>query len=197
MNRFILPLLAMAFASPVSAQTSEPNPGWAGGYLGLQVGYAADSVFEFQSLPGFETDLTGVIGGGQIGFRRQTDEFVYGGELEFAIGEQDLAGGTGGSVNVRTSTIRLGGQAGYSFGRIMPYGSVGVARMTLHDTVGFGDTFSYGAYGGIGVEYQVGAATSVALEAVRENFQNFTGDNDAGVAQTNLCLLYTSPSPRD
>ncbi|OAN79028.1 hypothetical protein A8B78_01340 [Jannaschia sp. EhC01] len=185
MNRFFLPLIAMAFASPVAAQTTE-TADWAGAYYGLQIGFPLDSAFTRDAFPGVELTLEGMSGGAQIGFRRQSDAFVYGGEIEFLTGEQTLVQTGFPDVDVRTTTTRLGGQAGYAFGRFLPYGTAGVARMTFQNTVGFGDTASFGTFAGLGFEYRLGEVTSLGFEAVRESFSAFDEGNDANVTETNL-----------
>lgn len=190
MNRFVLPLLAMAFASPVSAQSSAFGSGtvsdWAGGHYGIQVGFPSSSTITFGDLPDFGDQLEGMSGGGQIGYRRQNDAFVYGAEIEFLVGEQALTAPGASDVDVRTTRTRLGGQAGYAFGRVLPYGTAGIARMTFQNTEGFGDTSSFGTFGGLGVEVQTGEHTSIAIEAVRESFLNFNEGATINVTQTTI-----------
>ncbi len=190
MNRFILPLIAMAFTSPVHAQSSVTGGGsdWAGGYLGFQFGFPVDSSFTRDAFPGVEAELEGTIGGAQVGFWRQNDAFVYGAEIEFLVGEQAIVQSGAADVDVRVTTTRLGGQAGYDLGRFMPYGTLGIARMTFQDTIGFGDTSSFGTFAGLGVAYQLGQSTSIGLEAVRQSFSNFNEGSDANVEQTNLSV---------
>lgn len=190
MNRLFLSLVAMAFTSPVAAQSIDPGPGWAGGYLGAQFGFPLDSSFTRESFPGAEASLEGLIGGGHIGYRRQTSSFVYGGELEFLLAEQAIVQAGFADTDVRVTTTRLGATAGYDLGRFLPYGTLGVGRMTFQNTEGFGDTSSFGAFAGLGFEYQLGAATSIGLEAIHENYQNFNEGSDAVVSQTNLSVQF-------
>lgn len=190
MNRLFLSLVAMALTSPVAAQSIDPGPGWAGGYLGVQLGFPLDASFTLRSAPGAEAALEGTVGGGHIGIRRQTSSFVYGGEIEFLVAEQAIAQAGFADTDVRVTTTRLGAQAGYDLGRFLPYGTVGVGRMTFQDTEGFGDTSSLGAFVGLGLEYQLGAATTVGLEAIHENYQNFNEGSDAEVSQTNLSVQF-------
>lgn len=189
MNRILLPLIAMALSSPATAQgIGQVQSDWAGAYYGLQLGFPVESSFALASVPGATAELEGIEGGGQIGFRRQTNSFVYGGEIEFLVGEQSIVQAGFADVDVRTTTTRLGGQAGYAFGRFLPYGTVGVARMTFQDTIGFGDTASFGTFAGLGAEYRLSQTTSIGLEAMRENFSNFNEGSDAEVTQTNLSV---------
>ncbi|WP_254656326.1 outer membrane protein [Jannaschia sp. CCS1] len=182
----------MAFASPVAAQSSLPSSegGWAGGHLGIQLGMPISSSLTFDSAPGIESELDGMSGGVQIGFRRQTNAFVYGGEAAFLVSEPVIEQMGAPDVDVRVTTTRLGAQAGYDLGRFLPYGTLGVARMTFQDTVGFGDTSSFGTFAGLGVEYQLGESTSVGLQAVRENFENFNEGADINVTQTNVSVQF-------
>jgi opacity protein-like surface antigen len=193
MNRILMALLAMPFASPVAAQSSNTGAGadWAGGYVGFQIGSPADSSLTFDSAPGAELALEGIVGGAQIGFWRQAGDIVYGGELTFLVSEPAITQPGVPDVDVRTTSTRLGAQAGYALGRFLPYGTLGVARMTFQDTVGFDDTSSFGTFAGLGVAYRLGQSTSIGLEAVRENFSQFSGGNDANVTNTNLSVQFT------
>jgi opacity protein-like surface antigen len=188
MNRFIAPLMAslFAFTSPAIAQSSlQPSGDWAANYLGIQLGTRLDSAFTRDSFPGAEAELDGIIGGGHFGFRRQSNAFVYGAEIEFLVSEPDLEG-----IDTRSTTSRIGGTLGYDVGRVLPYGTLGVGRMTFQDTVGFGDTSSFGTYGGLGVLYDLGASTDIGVEAVRESYQNFNNGADNQVTQTTLSVQF-------
>ena len=185
MNRFVLSLVAMAFASPVSAQSSDGA--WAGRYLGLQLGFNAASSFTIDSVPSYDSELDGLIGGAQLGFRRQTDAFVYGAEIELLLSEPTLDGAT---ENSRVTTTRFGGTAGYDLGRFLPYGTAGIGRMTFQDTIGFGDTASFGTYGGLGVLFDLSPTTDIGLEAVRESYQNFNRGADNAVTQTSVSAQF-------
>jgi opacity protein-like surface antigen len=183
MNRFVLPLVAMALSTPAFAQSTADT--WAGNYLGVQLGDRLDSSFTIESAPGFDEDLDGIQGGGHFGFRRQRDEIVYGAEIEFLVSEPELDG-----TDTRVTTSRIGGTLGYDLGRFLPYGTAGIGRMTFQDTIGFGDTSSFGTFGGIGVLYSLGQSTDIGLEAVRESYQNFNEGADNSVTQTTLSAQF-------
>lgn len=191
MNRIRLAILAMAFASPVSAQSFLGAPtDWSGGHLGVQLGFPIDSSVTFDGVPGLDEELEGIVGGGHVGFRRQISGFVYGAELAFRVGEQSLTASGAPDVDVRVTSTRLGGQAGYAVGQFLPYGTLGIGRMTFQDTVGFGDTSSFGTFAGLGVEYRLGQSTSIGVEAIRENFEDFSEGSGVNVSQTNLSVRF-------
>lgn len=194
MNRTLLPCAAMAISciaiTPAAAQSSVAASDWAGTYYGLQLGFPLESSLTFDSSPGAELEIEGMTGGGQIGFRRQSNAFVYGAEIEFLVGEQTIVQAGFPDIDVRTTTTRLGGQVGYAVSRFLPYGTAGVARMSFQNTVGFGDTASFGTFAGLGVDYQLGQSTTIGLEVVRENFTNFNEGNDANVTETSLSAQF-------
>ncbi|WP_224816777.1 outer membrane protein [Hasllibacter sp. MH4015] len=188
MNRLIVPLIAMAFSTPVYAQSSLSGDGspWSGSYFGFQYGIPTDSTITSDVAPASRAEMNGNLGGAQIGFRRQNGSLVYGAEIAFLVGEQVIEETGQPDVDVRVTTTRFGGQAGYAFGRVLPYGTAGIGRMTFQDTTGFGDTASFGTYAGFGLQYQLAEDTSVGLEAVRHNYSDFDRGNSVNVTQTNM-----------
>ncbi len=189
MNRFILSLVVAAFAFPVSAQSSLEDPSnWGGAYLGFQIGFPLESTVEFESAPGLIFDLEGINGGVQLGYLRQSASLVYGGEIEFLVAEPEITFMGAAPVQTRVTTTRVGGVVGYDLGRFLPYGTLGLGRMTFQDTEGFGDTSSFGTFGGLGFEFQAGEHVGIGLEATRQSYENFNEGNDASVNQTSVAV---------
>jgi len=121
--------------APAPQVVSTPVHDWSGLYLGANAGYMwGDSDFGFRppsatGAPGFGFSTDGFVGGGQVGYNWQFDQFVLGAEAD--IGWANLDGSRsipGGTVSVETdwlSTVR--GRAGVAFDRVLIYGTGGVA----------------------------------------------------------------------
>ena len=102
--------------------TKAPPPvevfNWTGFYIGANIGYSAGSG-EVVGLSG-TSDLTGVIGGGQVGYNMQRGPWVFGVELDVQGSSQDATwNGTigGGAVSQQTSLpwfMTLRGRVGYA-----------------------------------------------------------------------------------
>ena len=126
------------------------------------------------------SDLSGVIGGGQIGFNYQSGAWVFGLEALLAGSgiKGDVAstfGAADDQFTVRIDTLLLGtGRLGYAWDRLLAYGKAGVAaariRASVSDVVGpnigsgsdavwqFRPTF------GLGLEYAITPNVSLGVE---------------------------------
>jgi outer membrane immunogenic protein len=158
---------AMSFAAdlPAPAMTYKAMPpaapafSWTGFYLGGNVGYgwATDdpgTISFYQpvgvfagSIPGINSRLNGVIGGGQIGYNQQINNFVVGLEGDFS--GTGMKGSVTDNVNTYTASTQINwlatvrGRAGVAFDRTLVYATGGLAiasvKTTLNDTYpGFG-----------------------------------------------------------
>lgn len=120
-----IPYKAPRFAPGIIA----PEPTWSGFYVGANVGYGWANV----GVDGVSNDLTGIVGGGQIGYNWQFNQFVLGAEADFQIsGESrsDSASIAGVTFTVDQKIQWFGtarGRLGYAFGAWMLYGTAGVA----------------------------------------------------------------------
>ncbi|MEJ6393432.1 outer membrane beta-barrel protein [Gymnodinialimonas sp. 2305UL16-5] len=184
MNRYLLPFIAMAFSSPAIAQVTGPaHSDWEGFYIGAQLDFLPSTEITFDNLPGLTGELEGVHLGGFIGYRRQFNALVVGGELDLSGGDVDNTitfGGLSSDGESQTALNRLGVEAGYDAGRFLPYGTVGLASLTFQNTIN-GDNRSFGTFAGIGLDYQTGQYTSVGVELLRHSFSNFSESDDLNV----------------
>lgn len=198
-------VIALAAAGAAVAQDA-PARDWSGPYLGLHAGYGFDdgrtaslsgtstatgNAIGSGARPGqFNTNRSGFVGGGQVGWNLQRGNFIFGPEGDFSymrsrgtanIGTLAGAGGAPQSSVVRTrldwlASARL--RAGYALGRGMIYGTGGYAvgkvkgQATFYapnGTLNYGGGNSYTAQGwtaGGGVEFRPwteGAMSKVSL----------------------------------
>ncbi|MGX5829951.1 outer membrane protein [Mesorhizobium sp. 43Arga] len=158
-------VLAADLVEPVAAMPYS----WTGFYVGAQVGGAwNDSRWSPASPPGafdpFNTNGSGVVYGGQIGYNYQINQFVIGIEGDFAgssVKGDDQCPATPGSV-CQTKQDYLGsvrGRLGYAIDRVLIYGDAGVAfsKYKFAETQlllqSFGGGSRVGWTAGLGVEY--------------------------------------------
>ncbi len=110
------------------------GPAWTGFYIGAHGGYVWGSA-DFPGTPAYPTgaprpQLEGGFGGGQVGYNVQLDRFVVGAVADISFANLDKTVLDG---NYLTETTKIGqfgtlrAVAGYSFGRWLPYGTVGLA----------------------------------------------------------------------
>lgn len=194
MNRFVLPLIAMALSSPAAAQ-GDALSDWSGVYFGAQGELFPSSEVSFSNAPSVVAELEGVHTGVFIGYRRQFNSIVVGGELDYVGGDTDLTSSTPGFAAVGTSTAmaRVGAEVGYAAGRFLPYGTLGFARFTYRDTAS-GDVSSNGTFFGVGLDYQTGANTSLGVEILQQGFSDFdtipTLNTDVTTIGVNFAIRY-------
>ena len=153
------PAPAPAEAPIATAPAPVANLGgdWTGGYAGLGLG----SLDVDGSGTADGDDFTyGIHGGYDYDFGR----FVLGGEVEFDATDINL----GGAADV-DSVARLKLRGGYDLGRTLLYITAGVAEV---DTSLGSDT---GAFGGVGLAYQVNDRFYVGGEVLEHRFENIGG----------------------
>jgi outer membrane immunogenic protein len=79
----------LAFTGAASAADAFVDPGydWSGAYVGATLGYGfGDSEFDFAPAAGLnqgDYNIDGFLGGGQIGYNFQMDQFVFGPEVSY------------------------------------------------------------------------------------------------------------------
>ncbi len=159
------PVLAADLVEPVAAMPYS----WTGFYIGAQVGGAwNDSRWSPAIPPGsfvpFNTNGSGAVYGGQIGYNYQINQFVIGIEGDFAgssVKGDSQCPATPGSV-CQTKQDYLGsvrGRLGYAIDRVLIYGDGGVAfsKYKFAETQlllqSFGGGSRVGWTAGLGVEY--------------------------------------------
>lgn len=156
---------SLAFAGSIAAPTIEEAPmapvappapasDWTGFYGGLQYGWAeADDGFDSYDGSGY---------GLHAGYLRDFDRIVLGGELDYNW--LDLSGA------VDIELFRAKALAGYEFGRVLPYLTVGYANMDASG-VGSDNGISYGLGGMFKVTDNIG----LGLEYTHTQIDNFDG----------------------
>jgi outer membrane immunogenic protein len=94
-----------------------PITNWTGFYLGAHLGGGWG-----ESGP---VDTSGLVGGFHGGYNYQVEKFVFGGEADFSFANISNESFTEEAKHDWLGSIR--GRAGYSFGNIMAYGTLGFA----------------------------------------------------------------------
>ncbi|MEM9318048.1 MAG: outer membrane beta-barrel protein [Pseudomonadota bacterium] len=171
MKRIALPLIAMAFSSPVFAQDADPGA-WQGYYAGLQL----DSIQDGALVSDLGGGLTAEIELDSIqfvffgGYRHQIGNFVVGGEYDLAASRTDLVG-FGGST--KQTVHRLGVELGYAAGRFLPYASAGLAHIRYN---GDGGTFTdTGSFAAVGLDYRLRERSTLGVEVINHEFGELSG----------------------
>jgi outer membrane immunogenic protein len=108
-------------------------PTWTGLYIGAHGGYAWGSA-DFREPPYPDgpprPKLEGGFGGGQIGYNVQLDRFVVGVVADISLANLEKTVRDGNYLTETTKVDRFGtlrAVGGYSFGRWLPYGTIGLA----------------------------------------------------------------------
>lgn len=183
--------LAPAPVEPIAPIAYAPFD-WTGFYVGVNVGGAwNDSKWSGFAAPSFNTNGSGVIYGGQIGYNYQINQFVLGLEGDFngsSVDKKNQCSNVAGSV-CRTEQNWLGSiraRAGYAFDRLLIYGTGGVAftdydfsqTAALPQSWGSGSRTGWTA--GLGVEYAITDHITAGVEWKYYDFGRKTGSG--GVA---------------
>jgi outer membrane immunogenic protein len=119
---------------------------WRGFYAGLNAGY------EWGNVTNNGTDPSGLVGGGQIGYNWQFNQFVLGAETDIQGSSADDTFAPWKFSNPWFGTLR--GRAGFAFNNILVYGTAGLAYGGLDgELVGLSeDKTLVGWTGGLGME---------------------------------------------
>jgi outer membrane immunogenic protein len=182
----LLGAAAPAAAADLGSRTYAPFPNWSGFYMGINGGggwshngLTNTSTFGGPTVPSFGegcNTATGVMVGGQAGYRWQTSSFVFG--LEAQGDWANLSGSNASLFNVGTSnqakTDALGlftGQVGYAWNNVLWYvkGGAALANNTYNGIltgVAFDQATEtrWGAVVGTGIEVGFASCWSLALE---------------------------------
>lgn len=197
MNRFILPILAMGFTTPVYAQSaldalSGPAlSDWQGFNVAGEVNFIQSGDLTFFGPPDVSGDLDAELFGISLGYRHQVGNLVFGGAFDVVGGDGDFSADLAGMSiiddgDTSNRNLRLGGEVGYAFGRFLPYATAGIARFTFLDTETAGDNAGSGTFFGAGLDYQTGVFGSVGIEVLRQEFDGFDSGPDLDVEYTSI-----------
>jgi outer membrane immunogenic protein len=183
------PVLADGLSQPVIERSPAPVvaavPGWGGFYLGGQLG-RMNSTTASPFITGLEFAFSEASYGVHVGYMHDLGDFVLGAEIDhdiFNLGEGDIVfnGSELGQFlyDQDATTTRLKLRAGYNLGRILPYATAGVARLSVD-----GDT-NNGNFLGLGVAYKATEKFLVGAEFLRQKFDG----TDAGDVTANRISL--------
>lgn len=146
---------------------------WTGLYGGLSLGYG-----DVTGSVALGDDINGTTYGIFVGYQRQFDSIVVGGELEWSTTEwtDETIGLDADSV--ARAKVRLG----YDAGSFLPYAVIGVANLSTSGAV---DDDDNGWFYGAGVDYSMGNGLVLGAEVLQHEFDDFA-DTGIDVSATTL-----------
>jgi outer membrane immunogenic protein len=139
---------------------------WTGAYAGVNIGYQWGDVTNNPTSP------AGVMGGLQLGYNWQNNQFVYGVETDLQISGAEDTFAPWKFENPWFGTVR--GRLGYAFNKFMVYGTGGLAYGTVRGTVAGLDE-SHTQLGwtiGLGAEVALNKAWSAKVEYLYVDLAN-------------------------
>ncbi len=171
----------MAPAAPVSVAAPVAGADWSGLYAGGLVSFDSGTVSAFtNNIPGISRTLeSNTAFGGFVGYNRQVNNLVFGGELAYTTGNIPITGLLSSFV---TDRVDAKGRLGYSFGSALVYGVVGYSWATTSDS-----GIVYPAAGlnyGVGLDYMVNDHIFVGAEYL---MRDLTG-SDVGVSRIDATI---------
>ncbi|MGI3166134.1 outer membrane protein [Pseudooceanicola sp. 200-1SW] len=161
------PKTPVVAAEPVLAPVA-PAVDWTGFYIGaiLGTGQSDTSLGASGIEVSHDHDTRGLF----LGYRHDFGKLVLGGELALDHANVDTLGDT--------ARYHLSAHAGYDLGRVLPYVSLGVAKLELPG----GD--ETGHFFGLGADFKVSERVLVGIEARRtyfaDDFLGFAGGDMEG-----------------
>lgn len=181
---------AGGLAEPVIAPAPAPAPipapapvrmgsDWTGFYAGGQIGYGqldSDALAD---------DTEGLTYGAHAGYLYDLGNVVLGAELDINGTEIEDSDADIALDTVTRAKLRVG----YDAGQFLPYITGGVAQARTSGTLDETDT---GAFGGIGLDYQVSDTIRVGGEVLQHQFEDFgdTADIDATTASARVSFRF-------
>lgn len=211
-------IVACSATAVQAADWLSPSPAdrWSGLYGGGQLGYGSASLGGTYSGTMFGVTTTGAVksygmsgfaGGGQIGFNRQSDAFVYGAEAG-VLGATVSGSGqqfTGSTTITATSHINFLATArvrvGVAFDRLLVYGAGGVAAgqgdLTLAATGGTTGTAhaTQGLFGwtaGVGAAYALDDRWSLGVDYQHLDLGNTVYSDPANIPSGSATVHLTA-----
>lgn len=189
----LIPRTAHAAELPLKAPALVPGYNWSGLYIGGNIGYGRSSTFwdnlEDTTLWGdnippdsFSHGVSGMIGGGQIGYNYQTGPYVFGIEamvdasaIKGDHASDTVFGAADDQFETRIKSLLLiTGRIGYAWNNLLVYGKGGMASAKIHLSVsddtgpftgaGSASKWRTGLAFGAGLEYGITRNLSVGIE---------------------------------
>ncbi|TPL40239.1 outer membrane protein [Mesorhizobium sp. B2-4-6] len=180
------PVLAADLVQPVATMPFS----WTGFYVGGQAGGGwNDSRWSGNGFPTFNTNGSGGIFGGQIGYNWQIDQYVIGIEGDFSgstvKGDNQCAASPGTTCETKQDYLgSVRGRLGYAVDRFMIYGDAGVAftKYKFAEVDLFPQSFGGGSRvgwtAGLGVEYALTDHWTAGVEWNYYDFGSKSGESD-------------------
>ena len=189
LNRFALAVVALAAAATSPSAQNLPAPIWTGLYVGAHLGGGWGELSQTSAL-----DISGVAGGGQIGYNYQFNQVVLGVEADASITNiGDELRATAGGVTVRAEVTNsflasVRGRIGLAVGPALIYGTGGFAQGHFKldatatngiQTVTMVQSFNHQGYvfGG-GIEYMFSQHLVGRFEGLRYQFNELNGSTE-------------------
>ncbi len=151
------PAPAVPVAPPVAAAASD----WSGFYAGGLVSFDSGTTSAFiNNVPVVSRALEPTTAfGGFVGYNRQVNNLVFGGELAYTTGDVPVTTLANSFV---TDRVDVKGRLGYSFGSALVYGVVGYSWATTNDN---GPLYpDEGLNYGVGLDYMINDHIFVGAE---------------------------------
>lgn len=164
----------IAAVAPVSVAAPNVGANWSGLYAGGLVSFDSGTVSGFtNNILGISRTLEPTTAfGGFVGYNRQVNNLVFGGELAYTTGDIPITGLPNSFI---TDRVDAKGRLGYSFGSALVYGVVGYSWATTSDT---GTLYpASGLNYGVGIDYMFNDHIFVGAEYL---MRNLTG-SDVGI----------------
>jgi outer membrane immunogenic protein len=173
---------AFALAAPVAAQeavfgeqavSSMGSSDWTGLYGGVSLGYG-----DVTGSAVLGDDINGTSYGIFVGYQRQFNAIVFGGELEWSATEW-----TDETIGLDVDSVaRAKVRLGYDAGSFLPYATIGVANVATSGAVADDDN---GWFYGAGVDFSLGNGIVLGAEVLQHEFNDYA-DTGIDVSATTL-----------
>ncbi len=178
---------------PGKPAAATPPYNWSGWYVGANLGYGQSNANwtnqqnttlfgDYVSGQGFSNAMSGIVGGGQIGYNVQRGRWVYG--IEAMLDASAIKGTFDSNIptsamddrfEARIKALMLfTGRAGYTWNNILAYGKAGIATAkisaSVSDSVGVStgsgsdSQWRSGPTLGLGIEYGIAPNLSFGVE---------------------------------
>lgn len=185
MKKSLLALAALLVSSPaLSADMIAPYlpapadivvSDWTGFYIGAHGGYGAGTMF-FDP-PGAEQDVSGWLGGVQLGYRQQFDQFVLGIQTDLSatnISSDEAGGDPDDTLDWYGSTTLRAGFSPSEMFLVYALGGVAYSGATGYNGVDGASNTHLGWTAGLGAEVAVTQNVSLFAEYAYSSFGNET-----------------------
>ncbi|MDO5605121.1 MAG: porin family protein [Paracoccus sp. (in: a-proteobacteria)] len=159
---YVEPVAAPVTVTPIVAPASPSD--WSGFYAGLQYGKGSGDLSLNNETESSDFKAYGL----HAGYMHDFGNFVLGGELDYNKLDID-------NVDDKGDMTRLRARAGYDLGRVLPYVTLGAARISA-DVSGYDIKETAVTYG-IGADFKVTERFVVGAEYSKQDFSDVADTN--------------------